>query len=433
MRNVYLSFLGLGTFNPKTERSEYRPTIYELNKNKSQQTEFVQVAEMELLDPSQFDLILIAATQKSFDAHFKKLKTQMANFGAVPEHLILEEDMSASGQWVWFEKILAYIEPGDELTVDLTHGYRAIPIVFSAAINFLQKARNITLKAVYYGVWERVAELGYAPIIDMKEFYLINEWSDAVSRLVEDADARKMGEVAEKTSEFQVGELNDPDVIRAFDDLTNTIRNVDVNNVALKANAALELIREKERTASETGKILLNLVIDKFVHLTTKTRPSGRYDRDYFRVQMEISRLLLEHKLFMQAYTVMREFIASLAMIPFETEGMNCKKRKTRRPRYGELFFKLLQYEEVKWEFSDEQWESVKQLKPYYENLKAARIEPILREFSSELAAYRNGFDHAWTARSGAIEDIHIKGASYLEKLSLVLQHLETEGFFKYS
>lgn len=114
-------------------------------------------------------------------------------------------------------------------------------------------------------------------------------------------DARKLAEVAEKTSRFQAGELNDPGVMRMFDDLTDTIRNVDVNNVGQKANAAIMMIREKKKTASETGKILLDLVIDKFIHLTTKEPPSGKYDTDYFKVQLEIIRLLITHKLFMQA------------------------------------------------------------------------------------------------------------------------------------
>ncbi len=429
MRKVYLSFLGLGATNPETKKSEYRPAVYELNGKKSRETRFVQAAEMELLNASQFDVVLIAATQKSFDVHFDSLKTQLNNWGVNPAFLILEENMTPEGQWNWFEKLLAHIEPNDRLTVDLTHGYRAVPIVFSAAINFLQKARNISLDAVYYGVWEQVKDYGYAPIIDMKDFYLINEWADGVSRLVEDADARKMAEVAEKTSEFQAGELNDPEVIQIFDDLTNSIRNVDVNNVAQKANAAIIMIREKKKSASETGKILFDLVIDKFINLTTREPPSGKYDRDYYQVQIEIIRLLIIHKLFMQAYTVMREFIASMAMIPFEQEGMKCKKRKKRRVRYGEVFFQMFQYHENDWKFSEENDKICLKLMPFYENLKQSRIEPLLRSFSDKLAKYRNGFDHAWTSKGGAEKDIEMFADECLNSLEKTLGLLITGGF----
>ncbi|MDM8537381.1 TIGR02221 family CRISPR-associated protein [Desulfobacterales bacterium HSG17] len=314
MRKVYMSFLGLGFFDKEKKEYRYTPTTYELNNAVSKETEFVQVAEMELLNAKEFDLVLIIATEKSYKTHFSNLEMQMKNFEVYPVHLEIDEKMDSKSQWQWFEKILCYIEIGDELTVDLTHGYRSVPIVFSAAINFLQKAKNIKINAVYYGAFE--ANRGSAPIIDMKDFYNINEWAESVTRLVEDADARKMAEVAGKASEIQMGELNDPEVIETFENLTNTIRNVDVNNVAEKAEKAIELIREKKKHASETGKILLDLVIDKFVCLTTGEPVSGMYDKAYFNIQLKIIRLLLDHRLYMQAYTVMRELIGSIGMIP---------------------------------------------------------------------------------------------------------------------
>ena len=428
MRKVYLSFLGLGAFNKETGEYNYSPAVYELGGKKSRETRFVQAAEMQLLDGSQFDVVLIAATRQSYDAHFNTLSGELKKDGIDPGYLILEENMTPAGQWHWFEKLLAYIEPSDKLTVDLTHGYRAVPIVFSAAVNFLQKARNITLDAVFYGVFDQVKNYGYAPIIDMKDFYLINEWADGVSRLVEDADARKLAEVAEKTTRFQAGELNDPAVMRMFDDLTDTIRNVDVNNVGQKANAAIMMIREKKKTASDTGKILLDLVIDKFVSLTTKEPPSGKYDTDYFKVQIQIIRLLITHKLFMQAYTVMREFIASMVMIPFEQEGMNNKKRKTRRVRYGEVFFRMFQYHENDWKFTEESDNARIKLMPFYEKLKQGGIETLLRSFSDKLARYRNGFDHAWTSKAGAEKDIENFAHECLDNLEKTVELLIKNG-----
>lgn len=430
MRNVYFSFLGLGIRNRETGEYRYGPAIYELNGEMSHETEFVQVAEMELLDASLFDKIFIAATRKSHDLHFKRLKDQLTCLKTpVPATpIILKEDMTPEGQWKWFETILSFIEPGDNLTIDLTHGYRSIPIVFSAAVNFLQKARNISLNAVYYGVFERKKELGYAPIVDMKEFYLINEWADGVSRLVEDADARKMAEVAGRTKDFQAAELNDEKIIKAFDDLTNTIRNVDVNNVASKANQAIQVVKEKKKTASETGKILLDLVIDKFITLTTDIPVSGKYDGAYFNVQIEIIRMLLEHKLFMQAYTVMREFVASIGMLPFEKEGLSNKKRKKKRTRYAEIFVQMFQREKEKWDFKSKKADCDRMM-PFYWELKKAGIEAELI-FVRELTQYRNGFDHAWTSKANAPDDIEEKGWQFFLNLQKVLALLKKNDMF---
>ncbi len=422
MRKVYLSFLGLGTYKPEKNTHEYEPANYGLDGRMSRKTEFVQVAELELLGVQTFDRIIIVGTQRSIDRHFKKLEDQLGEAAAERLlHICISEDMSPKGQWEWFERILAHIDHGDELTIDLTHGYRSIPIVFSAAINFLQKGRDIRLKAVYYGVFEKKSQLGYAPIVDMKDFYIINEWAEAVSRLVEDADARKLAAVSERTPDFQVAELNDPHLIEALTDLTDAIRNVDANRVAGKANSALQLIEDRRKLNSATGRLLLDLVVDKFSALSSGGPSSGLYDLSYFMLQLNVIQLLLEHKLYMQAYTVMREFIGSIGMLGVEKANLFNAEGRGRRKEYAEVFVNMLQFDESKWKFHGpaEDWKN--RLWPFYERLKETGVEAILRAFSAELAKYRNGFDHAWTTQSRVPDDLAQKGMIFKRNLETVV------------
>lgn len=424
MSCVYLSFLGLGSFKSDIKQYVYDKTVYELDGKKSGNTEFVQVAEVQILGAHSFNKIIIVATQKSHDTHSENLKSQLIQAGAKNiNHLIISEEMTPEAQWKWFEQILDLIEPGDKLTIDLTHGYRSIPIIFSTAINFLQKARNISLNAVYYGAYEK--NKGVAPIVDMKDFYIINEWAEAVSRLVEDADARKIAEVAQKTDSFQAGELSDPELVTAFENLTNSVRNVDIHNVAQKAANAIQLIKNKERNASTIGRILLKLVMDKFIAITTDEPLSGRYDKTYFDVQLEIISLLIEHRLFMQAYTVMREFIGSIGLIDIEKARTDNKKGRNQRYRFAEVFINMFQVEEDKWKFKEKgKAEECEKLRPYYNKLKIVGIENILRNFTKDLTDYRNSFDHAWTLKQKAHSDIKEKGFKFNENLKEVIRLL---------
>lgn len=48
-------------------------------------------------------------------------------------------------------------------------------IVFSTAINFLQKAKSVTLDALYYAAFDK--DRNRSPIVDMKDFCIVNEWA----------------------------------------------------------------------------------------------------------------------------------------------------------------------------------------------------------------------------------------------------------------
>lgn len=79
----------------------------------------------------------------------------LTKLGFEPPCIEIKEDFASEAQWSWFEAILSHIQEGDILTVDLTHGYRAISIIFSAAITFLQKAKNIKVNGVLYAALEK--------------------------------------------------------------------------------------------------------------------------------------------------------------------------------------------------------------------------------------------------------------------------------------
>lgn len=422
MRRVYLSFLGTGNF-----KGEYEVTRYKLNGRISSETEFVQVAEIGILGAENFDRFIVVLTQKSKQAHLGSLSRQLRVLGAEPvEPLEIEEDMSPQGQWDWFERILACIEPYDRITIDLTHGFRSVPIVFSTAINFLQKARRVYLEAVYYGVFQKTEQV--SDVIDMREFYLINEWAEGVSRLVEDADVRRLAELAVQAPDFQAAELNKPELINAFEELTHTIRNVDIHNVGPQANEAITLVRREMEAASRTGRILLNLVVEKFISVTTEEPLSGNYDRNYFDLQLKIIRMLLEHKLYMQAYTVMREFIGSIGLIAVKKAHFRTGKGRDKRKK-ADLFIRMLQYDT--WDFSENDHQMMeKELLPFYCMLSEHGLISGLQNNVRKLTDYRNNFDHAWTCREKAYADIHETGFLLLNELEAFVETLQKKGIF---
>jgi hypothetical protein len=204
-----------------------------------------------------------------------------------------------------------------------------------------------------------------------------------------------------------------------------------VNRVAEKAKTALDLIAKQRTSASFTGKTLLDLVIDKFSLLVMDHPPSGQYDRNYFVIQREIIKLLLEHKLFMQAYTVMREFIGSMGLIEVDKAGYATKQGRDQRYRFSEVFIKMIELPEQEWRFPDKATDGVKGLEPYYQKLKALGAVDLLRRFVGELIRYRNGFDHAWTSKNRAPSDIEDAGFRMFGRLKQILSLMEEKGLLR--
>jgi len=423
-QRTYLTFLGRGSRDPATGKYDYVPMRYCIDGGvaASSVTKFVQCAEIELLGPENFDKILVVCTQQSHADHFSTLAAELSHLGAVePLSVMISEDMGATQQWDWFEKILPVVEPGALLTVDLTHGYRAGSIVLSAAIHFLVRAKKAMLAAVYYGrVDGKKGEDQRGVIVDLKDFYRINDWADAVSRLVEEADARKLAEVAEAAPDFQAGGLIDPALRQALLDLTSAVRNVEVNRVATLAREAMARVHAAMAGAPVTTKVLLDLVAYKFASLASEAPTSGRYDSDYLQMQVEIARLLIEHKLYMQAFTVMRELIGSIGMSGVPHKEMNSSRGRGQRRR-ADVFICMAQIDRSDWRFKFEDEELVQMLLPWYEKLVSAGIADNVRDLSRTLVKIRNGFDHAWTSSASAPMDLEEASRNAVAKLSAIV------------
>ena len=434
MREVYLAFLGA---------NDYDPAVYYLGDKTASITPYVQVAELEIYGKDYFDKIFIALTKTSKEKHFLNLKKELESLGINSiQPIIIPEELDPNSQWKGFENILANIEEDDELVVDLTHGFRIIPIIFSTAIYFLQKIKNVKLKAVYYGAYEE--NKNESPIVDVKDFYIVNEWADAVGRLVEDADASKLAKLSKKDSEIsgiQISKLNNRGLLDSFEDLTNSIKGVELNQISSKANKIITNINQVyQDNNSLTTNILLSLIKDKFKSLTTDKLSkdnSNQYNKEYFEVQLNFIKLLLDHKLFMQCFTAMREFIVSLTDMEvkkqikklnetiWKDKGRKKHKKYLARSRkdFSDKIIGMLCTEKEKWNFKSpidpegEKSEAI--LYPVYDKFKEIGIEEKLRKLVPKLQEYRNGFDHGWTGNKKQCmpDDISNKAEEFYSKL----------------
>ena len=402
------------------------------------QTAILKFIEEQTVTDEPVDRVIFFCTEKSSNQLPKMEKEMRLHLQTVPDPfpqgLLVPEDMTAANQWGWFEQLLENIDHGDTLIIDFTHGFRSVPIVFSSAIGFLRKAKEIKLAHALYAWWDRDDREKEHPIIDMRDFYVIDDWAEAVARLADDANARKIGELARTTQIEALQPLADEDLIRAFEEMTDCIRNVDVNNIGKKVGAALGRVKQARERVSGSARVMLDLVWEKFSTLATNEPLNGRYDRAYFDSQLAIIGVLLEHRLFMQAFTAMREMAGSLGMAGLTEDRVEKKyiknltssKGKKLRKRFAQIFVRMAENPRDDWKFPSEQDARDKEtLLPWYTALEQAGIiDDVLMGSLVDMADIRNGFDHAWTSKAEARTDIEEKGREYLALLTGIITEL---------
>lgn len=243
-------------------------------------------------------------------------------------------------------------------------------------------------------------------LVDMSSFYVIQDWADAVSRLVDSADARSLAELAASATEGSFAGLRSDELVDALKHLTDVLKNVEVNAVEEAVRSALDLLeRQRAQARTEAEGQLLGLVIDKFTSLLLTEPSDGRYTREYLTLQVRVARLLAEHGLFMQCFTVMRELIGSMGIYGLGSSKYGSAKRESSegfryRGRFAEAFLAMLQFDEPSWKFEGQRAQDVETLRPWYRKVVAESEQAsTLRRVVKELVHIRNGFDHAWTAK----------------------------------
>lgn len=422
-RAVYLSFLGAGV---------YRPVRYTWDRRQAKETPYAQEAELELL-PKQ-DEVYIFATQTSERAHWLRqthkdhqtkqiidegpgLRPRLEALGVQPHLVLIDEDLSVHAQWETFQKLLEIVQPGDQLIFDMTHGFRAVPVIFSSALHFLRLSRGVELKHVLYG-----KEKDPAQIIDYVDFYAIQDWTEGVSRLVESADAGKLAALSAQGSTLPMSGFEGAPLTQALDAMTQAVRNVEVHQVEAKTRAALQRVREALNTATAqnatASTLLLQMIEEKFSAILSAAPLTGAYDRDYFEVQLKVIDLLLEHQMLMQAFTSMREYLGSLGLLGYQKKlKFNNSKGQGKRS-YADVFLRMISYPRDSWSFeSNDQKRQVEGLLPFYECLASAELVGDFSALTKDITDIRNGFDHAWTSKSAAPADIEQTGRALSARL----------------
>lgn len=76
---------------------------------------------------------------------------------------------------------------GEEVIMDVTHGFRHLPMLALVAARFLEKTRQVTVRQIYYGAFDMSQEQ-LTPVLELKGFLELLDWVDGLSTFDKDGD-----------------------------------------------------------------------------------------------------------------------------------------------------------------------------------------------------------------------------------------------------
>lgn len=223
-RKLFLSCLGT---------SSYTPTVYEALGGRedelpqSERTAFIQIARLRALEARGDRPVAVRvlttdeARKRNVDmmpperptvrppdrlpAAYPGLGVALKELGYDPDKSLprIEEGASETELWQIFETIMDAIEEGDQVYLDLTHGFRSLSVVLLTALQFALRAKNATLQEVSYGAFEAARDKSapVAPTFDLTPFFVLNDWTDAVAVFRASRDLRPLARLAKRASD----------------------------------------------------------------------------------------------------------------------------------------------------------------------------------------------------------------------------------------
>lgn len=191
-RKVFISFLGTG---------RYIPCKYVTNGGReSDVVEYVQEAILNLYckDFKENDLALVFLTRQAEEIHWLKLKEEIGEqkYNVIPIRNI-PEGHSEEDIWKVFELVYEQLQPHDEIILDVTHGFRSLPMLQIVLTNYAKSLKNVDVSKIFYGAFEALGP-GYkveenipnpedrkAPLLDLTAFSAVQSWTYGAQSFIE--------------------------------------------------------------------------------------------------------------------------------------------------------------------------------------------------------------------------------------------------------
>lgn len=354
------------------------------------------------------------------------------------ESLFIKEGFSEKEIWEIFETVSNIIENQDELILDITHAFRFLPMLGVSLIDFLKVTKNITVKGVFYGAFEKLGvqakvlsmpiEERNAPIINLLPLIELQRWTQAANNFNQYGFVSNIFDLTDETIKPILAQT------KGRDELSNSLRglggilNTLVANVYTNRGKELKEFNSTNLTniiaSIESSELFVKPLKALFEIIKNKVTPLTQTKH----IWLESAKWCYEHNLVQQGITQLQEGIL-VYLLDYLKEQYNdnyydCFKEKPRRFIASLLNVLFNKTPENKWEGElGKNIEKANQVK---------NTDMVLRfvDIYSVLTVIRNDIQHAgYLETAGDSRIFKEKLKKYIEKTGNIINNHAPQSY----
>lgn len=207
-----------------------------------------------------------------------------------------------------FQQIYESMDENDEITFDVTNGFRSIPFLFYPVISYAKELKNITIDNIYYGPYVR----GINPtvILDLQKYGEILDWANAAHIFRISGNAKEILQLSQKRyngleEKDSFGESQQASKwLSSLTEALLTCRGDDSKESISKSARKLFQSRSKMESSSRNKEYML---FDELLKHALDSVSEFNKDMNHYELGMHTAEWCIEKGLVQQAYTALRE------------------------------------------------------------------------------------------------------------------------------
>ncbi|MDY0061457.1 MAG: TM1812 family CRISPR-associated protein [Myxococcota bacterium] len=349
-----ISFLGT---------TSYIPMRYSLDgRDLTTPRTFVQSAICELLR-SEIAEVTILTTAEAAKKHWPSLIAELGRIGlgeAAIHQVRIPDGHSEDELWEIFGKVGESLDGCRGFVFDITHGFRSLPATGLFSLAFYLNVLDVRLERILYGAFEACVDADghspsvpegqtifkvvgsmsveqrdavVAPIFDLTPMQTVTRWAEAAAEWERTGRARGIVELALPATQLLRQQLRQdrpqaltdlPERLALLDDALTLVHHEQIAPRAKDVQQRLAEAAEQSSAAPRLapfGRLVreMGASVEPLTHGEFPSVPGGA---GYFRGQLAAAQWLSDHGRIVEAFSLLREVVTSVAVWVVDRAGM---------------------------------------------------------------------------------------------------------------